>query len=223
VPFHVETRRSLQRARVFNLDADELRWRVLEPWAHGSPIELGGQEWDPRDSTLTVLEGPALEPPDLAHGQGWHRALRSARDVTRDALRATTPAVAVAVLADTPAARRVATAALAELGLEATDWAAVRARLLAGEPAGDHVAAALLIVDGQPPAPSWVLDAGLAVGALGRRAIVARLGGQPPPPELGALGVLALDAEADDAAHALAERARAALSPTPRSAPARGS
>jgi hypothetical protein len=223
VPFHVEIRRSLQRARVFNLEADELRWRVLAPWAGGGQVALGGQEWDPRDSTLTILEGPALAPPDLAHGRGWDRALRTARDVTHDLQRAR---AVVAVLAETPAAARLATAALAHLGLEAIAWGTVRARLLAGEPVGDQIAIALLVVDGDTPAASWLLDAGLARGALGRRAIVAWAGHQPPPPELGELGVPALEVASDDAApaldpetgaaRALAERARAALPPTPR-------
>jgi hypothetical protein len=211
VPFHVEIRRSLRRARVFNLDEAQLRWRVLEPWARGGPVELGDQEWDLRDSALTVLEGPILEPPDLAHGQGWHRALRSAREVTQDVLRARAPTAAVAVLAETPAARRLTTAALAQLGLDATDWAAVRARLLAGRPAGDHIAAALIVVDGHAPAAAWLLDAGLAVGALGPRAIVACADGDPSAPELRELGALALDLGRDDAPYTLAERARAAL------------
>ena len=214
MPFHVEIRRSLHRARVFNLDAGQLRGRVLEPWARGVPVALGDQEWDPRDCTLTVLEGPALAPPDLAHGQGWNGALRSARDVTEDVLRASAPATAVAVLAATPAARRVAGAALDQLGAEAVDWGAVRSRLLAGEPEGERVAGALLIVDGQAPAATWLLDVGLAVGALGARVVVACTPGGPPAAQLRDVGLPALDVEGDDddAAGALAERLRVALS-----------
>jgi hypothetical protein len=214
VPFHVEIRRSLHRARVFNLDAGELRERVLGPWARAGPVALGDQEWDPRDSTLTVLEGPALEPPDLAHGQGWHRALRSARDVTEDVLRASAPAAAVAVLTATPAAQQVAMAALAELGVEAADWSLVRSRLLAGEPAGERIAAALLIVDGHAPAAAWLLDGGLAVGAFGASAIVACAPGAPAAAQLRELGLAVVDVEGgdDDAARALAERVRVALS-----------
>jgi hypothetical protein len=212
VPFHVEIRRSMHRARVFNLDTVELRARVLDPWARGGPVALGDQEWDPRDCALTVLEGPALEPPDLAHGQGWHRAVRSARDVTEDVLRASAPAAAVAVLATAPAARRVAGAALDQLGVEAADWPAVRSRLLAGEHAGEGIVGALIIVDG--PADAWLLDVGLAVGALGARAVLVCAPDGPLAARIRELGLPALQVEGhdDDTARALAERVRVALS-----------
>jgi hypothetical protein len=214
VPFHVEIRRSMHRARVFNLDTGELRGRVLDPWARGGLVALGDQEWDPRDCALTVLEGPVLEPRDLAHGQGWHRAMRSARDVTADVLRANAPAAAVAVLATVPAARRVAGAALDQLGVEAADWPAVRSRLLAGEPAGEGIVGALMMVDGHAPPDAWLLDVGLAVGALGSRAVVVCAPDGPPAARLRELGVPALGIEGhdDEAAYALAERVRVALS-----------
>jgi hypothetical protein len=210
VPFHVEIRRSMHRARVFNLDTGELRGRVLDPWARGGPVALGDQEWDPRDCTLTVLEGPLLEPPDLAHGQGWHRAVRSARDVTQDVLRASAPAAAVAVLATAPEAVRMAGAALDLLGVDAADWAAVRSRLLAGEPAGAGIVGALIVLDG--PADAWLLDVGLAVGALGARAVVVCAAEGPPATQLRELGLAALQVDGHDDAAALAERVRAALS-----------
>jgi hypothetical protein len=214
VPFHVQIRRSMHHARVFNLDAGELRGRVLEPWARGGPVALGDQEWDPRDCALTVLEGAAVDPPDLAHGQGWHRALRSARDVTEDVLRASAPAAAVAVLATTPAARRVARAALDRLGVEAFDWAALRSRLLAGEHADEPIAGALIILDGHAPANTWLLDVGLAVGALGARAVVACTPDGPAADELRELGLPALEVRGDHgvAARALARRVHVALS-----------
>jgi hypothetical protein len=211
VPFHVEIRRGMHRARVFNLDTGELRGRVLDPWARGGPVALGDQEWDPRDCALTVLEGPALQPPDLAHGQGWHRAVRSARDVTEDVLRANAPPAAIAVLATAPRARRVAGAALDLLGVEAADWPAVRSRLLAGEPAGAGIVGALIVADG--PAEAWLLDVGLAVGALGARAVVVWAADGAPAARLRELGLAALQIEGDDevAARALAERVQVAL------------
>ena len=33
-------------------------------------LSLGDREWDPKDSTLRILEGPQLSPPELAYGQG---------------------------------------------------------------------------------------------------------------------------------------------------------
>jgi hypothetical protein len=89
MPFHVEISvSSLRHARVFNLGEDELRASILEPWMAGRTIELGDQEWIPRDSSLRVLDGPRLEGPDLSFGQGWSNAERSARDATAEALAA---------------------------------------------------------------------------------------------------------------------------------------
>jgi hypothetical protein len=123
MPFHVEIRRSYNHARVFNVGEEELRRTVLEPWSRGGVVELGDREWDPRDCGLVVLEGPALAASDLALGQGWHRAERSARDVTARVLAElrSEPAT-VAVLAATPAGRRLAAALLERLGLRPVDW-----------------------------------------------------------------------------------------------------
>jgi hypothetical protein len=83
MPFHVEISGGINHARAFNLSLDELRRGVLEPWLTGRPVDLGEHEWDPRESTLRILEGRHLEPPDLSFGQGWSNAQRSAEDVTR--------------------------------------------------------------------------------------------------------------------------------------------
>jgi hypothetical protein len=95
MPFHVEVSSPGQHARVFNVDEDELRTTVLEPWTSGVTLEVGEQKWDPRESKLTILEGPALEPPDLAFGQGWSNALRDAEDVTAQKLEVTRAAAPV--------------------------------------------------------------------------------------------------------------------------------
>src|SRR4051794_4522343 len=80
--YHVEVgRSSFHRARAFNLDDAQLR-ALVEPWARGQTVELGEREWDPRENDLTVIEGPTLDPADLAHGQGWNRATKTGRDVT---------------------------------------------------------------------------------------------------------------------------------------------
>jgi hypothetical protein len=193
VAFHVEITRSIHRARVFNLDEDALRREVVEPWRRGEPLALGDREWDPATSELTILEGPRLRPADLAHGQGWHHATRTARTVTADVLRAAAR-TRVAVLARGEEAERLAAAALGELGAEAVAWSAARAAIVAGAPPG--VDAALLLVD-----ETGVLDAGLAVGALGRRAVVAWVGAGEPPADLASIGVVA-----PHAAGALAQR-----------------
>jgi hypothetical protein len=83
VAFHVELRSEKGRARVFNLDREELLARVLEPWIAGQPFELAEYEWLPRESSLTILEGPHLDNPDLSFGQGWSNAERKSENVTR--------------------------------------------------------------------------------------------------------------------------------------------
>src|SRR2546425_8084567 len=84
--FHVQVRRSIHRAWLFNLGEAELR-RIVEPWSRGEAVEVGDREWVPRESTITVLAGRALDPAELAHGQGWNSAERLAEDVTERVFR----------------------------------------------------------------------------------------------------------------------------------------
>jgi hypothetical protein len=91
MPFHVEIGGGLNHARAFNLDLDELRRTILEPWLTGRPVELGEREWAPRESSLRILEGPHLDPPELSFGQGWSNAERASEDVTRRLLMQTKP------------------------------------------------------------------------------------------------------------------------------------
>lgn len=86
MPYHVEISSTLRHARAFNLDEAELRQAIVEPWLAGRSIELGDREWEPARSALKILEGPALEPPELSFGQGWSNAERSAENVTRTVL-----------------------------------------------------------------------------------------------------------------------------------------
>ncbi|HVD86574.1 MAG TPA: hypothetical protein VNB59_04125 [Solirubrobacterales bacterium] len=80
--FHVEVSAGLQHARSFNLDSEELRRAVLEPWLSGRAVELGDRNWDPEESKLLVLEGPELSNPELSFGQGWANAQRGCEEVT---------------------------------------------------------------------------------------------------------------------------------------------
>ncbi len=91
MPFHVEISGGIRHARAFNLDLDELRRTVLEPWLTGRAVELGEREWPPAESSLHVLEGRHLDPPDLSFGQGWANAERLCEDVTRRVLDQTEP------------------------------------------------------------------------------------------------------------------------------------
>jgi hypothetical protein len=92
--FHVEIRSGYQHARAFNLEPEELREQVLLPWLGDRRIELGDQVWRPGDSKLTVLEGPALDGPELAFGQGWQNAQKRSQLVTEAALEAVRGSVA---------------------------------------------------------------------------------------------------------------------------------
>ena len=61
----------------------------------------------PSESSLTILEGPHLDDPDLAFGQGWSNAERSAENVTERVLEQAPPPRApdaFVVEADTPEA-----------------------------------------------------------------------------------------------------------------------
>jgi hypothetical protein len=86
MPFHVEISSPVNRTRVLNLDEWELQGKVLGPWVSGLPFEFGDRDWAPRESRLTILEGPALEYVDC--DEGWESALRAAEDVTRPMLEA---------------------------------------------------------------------------------------------------------------------------------------
>jgi hypothetical protein len=215
MPFHVELRQGFRRASAFNLDEETLRRTVLEPWQRGGPVELGDQEWDPQESTLQILEGPELAAPDLAVGRGWHNAERSAQDATARLLeRIAAQAASVAVMAQTPTARRAVIELLERAGVQVADWEALRARILAGATVvggTSHdlgVGAVILVAEGADPDPSWLFEAGLALGALGGRAIVAQLGDLAPPPQLGELGVIRLDPAQPASIDALVERLR---------------
>jgi hypothetical protein len=91
VPFHVEIAGGINHARAFNLSLEELRRTILEPWLTGRFVDLGEHEWDPRESSLRILEGAHLDTPELSFGQGWSNAERSSEDVTRRILDKTEP------------------------------------------------------------------------------------------------------------------------------------
>jgi len=212
MPFHVEIRRGFRNARAFNVTIEHLRAQVLEPWARGDVVEFGDSRWPPSESELTVLEGPVLDGPELAYGQGWNSALKSANDVTAWLL-STAPSprarvTEVAVLAGDE--RPAMEAFLVALGLHPIAWEVVRAELLAlaaitTAPHRAPLAAGAVVVVATSATPE--LDVGLALGALGGRAILTRVGDTPAPAGIGAI---ALDAPGPGPLHALAQRLRAA-------------
>jgi hypothetical protein len=147
MPFHVEVSSPLQHARVFNVADSELQ-QILSLWISDQIFELGEQEWEPRESKLTILEGKQLEGPDLAFGQGWSNALRSAEDVTARMIEATEiqsplPAI-VAVEADSVDAAVAAVASGA--APRPIEWSAARKQIDGRDPA---VAAVIVVL--RPP------------------------------------------------------------------------
>jgi hypothetical protein len=104
MPFHVEISSPLNRARVLNANEKELRESVLAFWIAGLPFKFGGENWQPRESRLTILEGPEIEVAGEVADDNWQQALRAADDVTRrmlEAAEASAPTrIAVMVEAD---------------------------------------------------------------------------------------------------------------------------
>lgn len=195
--FHIEIRSgAFQRARAFNLDEDRMRRGVLGPWARGVRLSLGEREWDPRDCALRIIEGPELPSAELGLGQGWNRAERTGREVTRGLLDglavdpgsvaspgAPGPPPGVAVLAESLAGGRELSARLTEHGARAVEWASVRERILIDGPRAAP-GMVILLLEQTPPSGAWLFDAGLAIGALGSRAVIGRRRGCPVPEEL---------------------------------------
>ena len=205
----MEVRRSFHHARLFNLSEEQLRRRVLEPWARGAAFEMGDREWSPAESRLTVLEGRELDTAELGLGQGWSNASRVAEDVTERLLATARSApdgieqAPVAVLAEAPAAASATASLLEDLGLVAIDWELAQARILAGGSSG--VAAVVAVLeDGMTPALGFAV--GLALGALRDRTILVQLGAGPLPAELAHLSHIRPDPESRAWIHALAER-----------------
>jgi hypothetical protein len=152
MPFHVEVRSSYEHARVFNLNEAELERTTLDPWVRGRTFEFGEQEWEPRESRLTILEGRALDAPDLAFGQGWSNALRSAEDVTRKVIES------AELRAPVPTAGVVEADSLEEAVAQiksgdspiSVEWSAARERIDGRDPS---VAAVILVLRRSEPEP----------------------------------------------------------------------
>jgi len=80
--YHIELRRFPHRSHGFNLSQPRLLEEIVGPWRRGERVEFGERKWEPAASTLTVLEGPPLEPSEMSMGRGWNVAVRRCQDVT---------------------------------------------------------------------------------------------------------------------------------------------
>jgi len=144
VPFHVELSTGLNHARAFNLNREQLTVQVVAPWLEGLPVELGEQEWLPAESRLKILEGPRLDGPDLAFGQGWSNAERSAEIVTeRELAAAPTPERPDAFVIETDQPDAVVGKMLAGQAAAPVAWIDARERIDGRDPT---VAAVILVV-----------------------------------------------------------------------------
>jgi hypothetical protein len=142
VPFHVEVSAGMNRARVFNLNREDLIAKVVEPWLGDRTIAMGDHEWVPRKSSLKILEGPVMEGPDLAFGQGWANAERASESATQRILaEAPAPSVPEAFVVETDSPEAPTTELVAEA--QPIPWREAKERIDGGDPA---VAAVVLVV-----------------------------------------------------------------------------
>jgi hypothetical protein len=138
----------VHRARVFNLDRDDLIAKVAQPWLEDRTIQMGDREWVPRRSILRILEGPRMETTDLSFGQGWANAERACEEVTREVLEnAPPPPAPDAFVVETESPEGLVAAIVAEHDGRAIHWADARRRLDGHDP---EVAAVILVVRARP-------------------------------------------------------------------------
>jgi hypothetical protein len=144
VAFHVEISSGLHRARVFNLDREDMVAKVVEPWLESRTIEMGDHRWEPRECILKILDGPRMESPDLAFGQGWANAERASENVTRQELdSAPPPSFPDAFVVETDSPETVVAEAVSQRDGWAIPWSEARAKLDGRDP---EVAAVILVL-----------------------------------------------------------------------------
>jgi hypothetical protein len=144
IAFHVEIAAGFHRARVFNLNREDLIAKVVEPWLDGRRIEMGDREWEPRLASLKILEGEEMETRDLSFGQGWPNAERVSENVTREILAAAPPpSFPDAFLIETENPEALTADVVAGHDGQAIEWSQARARLDGRNP---EVAAVILVV-----------------------------------------------------------------------------
>lgn len=142
--FHVEINAGFHRARVFNLDQGDVMAKIVQPWLEERPIEMGDREWNPRDSSLRILEGPEMKNQDLSFGQGWANAERASENVTREILKtAPAPAVPDAFIVETDNPEAVTADVVAGHDGRVVHWTEARKRIDGRDP---EIAAVILVV-----------------------------------------------------------------------------
>lgn len=105
---------------------------------------MGDREWEPRDSSLKILDGPQLVTQDLAFGQGWANAERASENVTREVLAsAPPPVVPDTFVVETASPEAVTADLVAGHDGRAIHWGEARKKLDGRDP---EVAAVILVV-----------------------------------------------------------------------------
>jgi hypothetical protein len=99
------------------------------------------------------------------------------------------------------------TTLLERLRLTPVDWAVARSQIAA---MGGDIGFALLVIEQVPPSGTWLFEAGLAIGAMGDRAIAAQFGSEEPPTELQRFEVIRLAPDDASSLRALSEGLRRA-------------
>jgi hypothetical protein len=144
VAFHVEISAGYHHARVFNLNQEDVMAKVIAPWVEDRIIEMGDREWEPRESSLTILEGPHMETVDLSFGQGWSNAERASENVTRGLLAsAPPPSLPDAFVVETESPESVTADVVAGHDGKAIHWNEARERIAGRDP---QIAAVILVV-----------------------------------------------------------------------------
>jgi hypothetical protein len=142
--FHVEISVGVHRARVFNLDRDDVVAKVVRPWLDQRTISMGDRKWEPRNSSLKILEGPQMQNADLSFGQGWANAERKSENVTQTLLsQAPPPAGPQAFLLESDSPEALAAELAASHGGRTVQWADAERKLDGRDP---EVAAVILVV-----------------------------------------------------------------------------
>jgi hypothetical protein len=133
--YHVEIRDFPHNTHAYNLDQARLNAVLLDAWVRGEIFELGGREWIPARSKLTILEGEELPLHMLSMGRGWNNARHRSKDVTDQLLAGAKANIKPNVLADSERADMVIRDILARVAMGPLSLATVwdRAEIAAPE------------------------------------------------------------------------------------------
>ena len=136
--FHVELRRFPHVARAFNLSAEEVGTRIVEPLARGAAVELDDRSFTAEKTRVTIYEGPAIAAEDRGLGRGWALVTKSGSDVTAALLDAARDRHRAS--GSSEGLKHQLLRAVDETGLALPDAVAMAARALPGRRASEALA-----------------------------------------------------------------------------------